>query len=98
MRKCNCAYNSFVSITVSVCVLTACLCQTSSAFAVDPATTIVVDAAIMVAESGGDDLATVKNIFQDANAPQDGATGDASDPRRQNHVRYRNEAHPHPSR
>jgi hypothetical protein len=83
MRKCNCAYNSFVSITVSVCVLTACLCQTSSAFAVDPATTIVVDAAIMVAESGGDDLATVKNIFQDANAPQDGATGDASDPRRQ---------------
>ena len=83
MRKCNCAYNSFVQIAVTVCALVACFCRTPSALAVDPATTITVDAATVVAESGGDDLATVKNIFQDANAPQDGATGDASDPRRQ---------------
>jgi len=73
MRKCNCAYSYFVSIAGGVCVLIACLCRTPSAFAVDQATTIIVDAATVVAESGGDDLAAVKNIFQDANAPGDGS-------------------------
>src|SRR3981081_1117932 len=36
------------------------------------AASIVVDASSTFAQSGGNDLATVKNIFQDANAPQDG--------------------------
>ena len=34
---------------------------------------ITVDAATVVNESGGDDLATVKNIFQGASAPGDGS-------------------------
>ncbi|MBV8918205.1 hypothetical protein [Bradyrhizobium sp.] len=37
------------------------------------ASTIAIDAATKIIESnGGDDLATLQNIFQDANAPQDG--------------------------
>jgi hypothetical protein len=50
-----------------------CLGQTGSGAASDPASTVTVDASAVVAESdSGDDLATVQNIFQDANAPQDG--------------------------
>lgn len=47
--------------------------QSTSAVAADTTSAIIVDAATTVAESdGGDDLATLQNIFQDANAPQDG--------------------------
>jgi hypothetical protein len=56
-----------------------CLCLASSVghaapvVTSDPASTIIVDASTTVRQSdSGDDLATLQNIFQDANAPQDG--------------------------
>jgi hypothetical protein len=65
-------------------VLFALSISLSPAAAFAQASTIVVDASQTVALSdSGDDLATLQNIFQDANAPQDGAGGDATDPRRQ---------------
>ena len=55
-----------------------CLGQNPSGLSGAP--TIVVDAGTMMAESkSGDDLQTLQNIFQDANAPQDGTI----DPMRQ---------------
>ncbi len=68
------------------CVLlaVACICLLPSvsfghaalAFTPDPASTVVVDASTAVKMSdSGNDLETLQNIFQDANAPQDGAMG-----------------------
>jgi len=70
-------------MTLSSCLSAAGVCLTTSALAADPATTLVVDASTRVVQSdSGDDLATLQNIFQDANAPQDGSGGGATDPRR----------------
>jgi hypothetical protein len=80
MRNCNLKYAYCYFLSLSACMWA---CQPISALAGDPASTLAVDASQTVTQSdGGDDLATLKNIFQDANAPQDGATGGASDPRR----------------
>jgi hypothetical protein len=48
----------------------------------DPASTVFVDASTTVTESAsGDDLKTLHNIFQNANAPADGSLGGSTDPR-----------------
>ncbi len=45
----------------------------ASAVTPDPASTVIVDASTTVRMSdSGNDLETLQNIFQDANAPQDG--------------------------
>jgi hypothetical protein len=84
MRRFNLGYMQLLILSLCGCLSAASIGQPTSALAGDPASTLVVDASQPVTLSdSGDDLATVKNLFQDANAPQDGAAGDATDPRRQ---------------
>jgi hypothetical protein len=68
ITKCLRSVVAFVRYAACACVV-GCSGQLTPA----GAASIVVDASSTVAQSGGDDLATVKNIFQDANAPQDGS-------------------------
>jgi hypothetical protein len=69
-------------VTAGVCLAVASRCGQIFPAAAQSAT-IVVDTSTTVGVSdSGDDLATLQNIFQGANAPQDGSLGDATDPRR----------------
>jgi len=60
-------------VAVCLCLSLSSLGHAARAVTSDPASTVIVDASTAVKMSeDGDDLATLQNIFQDANAPQDG--------------------------